>query len=123
MDKFLDPKAESLLLIHMANNLDHIFHALSDPTRRAVVEQLAGGPSSVSDLFEPYDMALPTFMKHIAKLETAGLVRSAKKGRVRTVHIEAAALARLDAWVEQHRALWSNRLDRLAQIAENTPQK
>ena len=101
----------------MDNNLDHFFSALADPTRRAVIERLTAGPASVSDLHAPHDMALPTFMKHLSRLEAAGLVRSEKKGRVRTVHIEAAPLAAAESWIKRQRAVWETRLDRLTQLA------
>lgn len=102
----------------MANNLDPIFAAMADPTRRRVVERLTAGPAPVSELHAPHDMALPTFLKHLKKLEAAGLVRSEKAGRVRTVHIEAAALRAAEDWLSQQRRMWERRLDRLAARAE-----
>ncbi len=102
----------------MDNNLDTFFGALADPTRRAVIERLTKGPAPVSELHAPHDMALPTFLKHITKLESAGLVRSVKKGRVRTVHIEASPLAQAEDWLSRQRKLWEGRLDRLQSIAE-----
>lgn len=104
----------------MDNQLNHVFAALADPTRRAVVERLTQGPAAVSDLFAPYDMALPTFMKHLGKLEQAGLVRSVKRGRVRTIHIEAKPLAMMDDWVKQQRQMWDTRLDTLTRLAETS---
>ncbi|MEL7301965.1 MAG: metalloregulator ArsR/SmtB family transcription factor [Pseudomonadota bacterium] len=101
----------------MANNLDTFFSALSDPTRRAVIERLTEGPAPVTELHAPHDIALPTFMKHLSKLEAAGLVRSEKKGRVRTVHIEAGPLAAAEAWISKQRNLWEGRLDRLERLA------
>ena len=77
----------------MTNHLDQFFSAMSDPTRRAVIERLTRGPAPVSDLHAPHDIALPTFLRHLKVLEASGLVRSEKKGRVRVVHIEAAPLA------------------------------
>lgn len=103
----------------MANQLDTIFAALSDPTRRAVVERLCAKSATVSELHEPHDMALPTFLRHLKVLEDSGLVRSAKKGRVRTVQIEAAPLAQIETWLTQHRARWEGRLNRLAQLAND----
>lgn len=103
----------------MANQLDQIFSAMSDPTRRAVVERLvAGGPGTVSDLHAPHDIALPTFLRHLKVLESAGLVRSEKSGRVRTVHLEAQALTAAEGWIHRQRRLWEGRLDRLALLAE-----
>ena len=86
---------------------------MSDPTRRAVIERLASGPASVSELHAPHDMALPTFMRHLKVLETTGIVRSIKKGRVRTCHIEPAPLSTAERWIAEQRALWEGRLDRL----------
>ncbi|QFT58909.1 Transcriptional repressor SdpR [Sulfitobacter sp. THAF37] len=97
--------------------LDLVFATLSDATRRAVVERLAGGPASVSELAEPHDMALPTFMRHLKVLEDAGLVRSVKKGRVRTCHIEAAPLMEVQGWLAWQRQVWETRLDRLDALA------
>lgn len=101
----------------MTNQLDTFFGALADPTRRAVIERLTAGPAPVSELHAPHDMALPTFMKHLSKLEAAGLVRSEKKGRVRTVHIEAAPLRAAEDWISQQRTIWEGRLDRLERLA------
>ena len=102
----------------MANHLDRFFAAMADPTRRAVIERLARGPAAVSDLHAPHDMALPTFLRHLKVLEGSGLVRSEKKGRVRTVHIEAAPLAEAEDWLKRQRRLWEGRLDRLGALAE-----
>ena len=101
----------------MDNHLDSFFAALADPTRRAVIERLTKGPAPVKTLHAPHDMALPTFMKHLSKLETAGLVRTEKKGRVRMVHIEAAPLATAENWIQQQRRMWEGRLDRLEKLA------
>jgi len=103
----------------MANQLlDTLYHAISDSTRRAVVERLMDGPASVSDLAAPHDIALPTFLKHLKVLEGAGLVRSEKKGRVRTCHIEAGGMRVMEDWLTQQRTMWERRLDRLARMAE-----
>lgn len=102
----------------MDNHLDHFFGALADPTRRAVIERLTEGPAPVSELHAPHDMALPTFLKHLKKLEAAGLVRSEKAGRVRTVHIEAQPLKAAEDWLAKHRRSWESRIDRLAALAE-----
>lgn len=102
----------------MANHLDSIFAAMSDPTRRAVIERLLDGPASVSDLHRPHDMALPSFLKHLGKLESAGLVRSEKTGRTRVLHIEAAPMAVAEDWLARQRKLWEGRLNRLQALAE-----
>lgn len=103
----------------MANQIDQMFSALSDPTRRAVIERLTKGPAPVTELHAPHDIALPTFLRHLRVLEEAGLVRSAKKGRVRTVHIEAEPLAEVEDWLRRQRRIWEARLDRLGALAES----
>jgi DNA-binding transcriptional ArsR family regulator len=95
----------------MVSHLNTFFGALSDPTRRAVLEKLVLGPATVSDLAAPHDMALPTFMRHLGVLEKAGLVRSIKKGRVRTCHLEAAPLLEAQGWLAWQRQIWENCLD------------
>ncbi|SLN61865.1 ArsR/SmtB family transcription factor [Roseisalinus antarcticus] len=103
----------------MASNLDHFFSALADPTRRAVIARLTSGPASVSELHAPHDMALPSFLKHLGKLESAGMVRSLKIGRVRMVHIEAVPMAEAEDWLKTQRRIWEGRLDRLSALAEH----
>ena len=93
--------------------LDTIFHALADPTRRAVVQRLVKGPAPVKELAAPYDMALPSFMKHISVLEEAGLIASKKQGRVRTCTFNPDKLAAAEQWFEQQRAIWASRFDNL----------
>ena len=102
----------------MANQLDSVFSAMADPTRRAVIERLLDGPASVTDLHGPHDMALPSFLNHLGKLEKAGLVRSEKTGRTRILHIEAAPMAAAEDGLAQQRRLWEGRLDRLQALAE-----
>ena len=103
----------------MRHSLDTAFAALSDPTRRAVVERLARGPATVSDLAKPHDIALPTFMRHLKVLEDSGLVRSAKKGRVRTCHVDATLLMELQGWLEWQRRVWEGRMDKLDALADD----
>ncbi len=93
--------------------LDLAFQALADPTRRAMVERLARGPASVSELKAPFLMSLPAVMQHLAVLETSGLVVTQKSGRVRTCRINPAALAEAERWIEGLRLEWERRLDRL----------
>lgn len=107
----------------MTNQMDIFFSALSDPTRRAVIERLVTGPAAVKELHAPHDIALPTFLKHLKVLEASGLVRSEKRGRVRIVHIEAAPLAEAESWLHRQRRMWEGRLDRLAALAEHTEQQ
>ena len=101
----------------MTNQLDSFFGAMSDPTRRAVIERLASGPASVSELHAPHKMALPTFMRHLKVLEETGIVRSIKKGRVRTCHIEPEPLIAAQGWLAWQKEIWENRLDRLDALA------
>ena len=96
--------------------LDGIFQALADPTRRAVLGRLGGGPASVSELARPFDMALPSFMKHIRLLENSGWIRTRKQGRVRKCAIERKPVAAIEAWLSEQRALWEGRTDRLEQF-------
>lgn len=92
-------------------SLDQVFRALADPTRRGVIERLAGGPTPVSELAAPFDMALPSFLQHLGVLESSGLVRSDKEGRVRTVRLEPRALDAAEHWMTSQRRLWKSRLD------------
>lgn len=103
--------------------LDDVFHALSDPTRRAVLARLGRGPASISDLAKPFDMALPSFMKHIRALEGSGLIRSRKEGRVRTCTLETARLAAVESWLSAQRAIWEGRTDRLEQFVTSNRQQ
>ncbi len=93
--------------------LDGVFHALSDPTRRQVVERLGQGPATTSDLARPFDMALPSFTQHLGVLERSGLVMSEKKGRVRTYRLAPQPLEDVGTWLTAQRALWTRRLDQL----------
>ncbi len=94
-------------------NLDSIFHALSDCTRRAVVQQLTGGPASVKTLAEPHAMALPTFLKHLQVLEACDLIVTRKTGRVRTCALQPETAQAAEHWLSTQRGLWERRLDRL----------
>ncbi|NYF59215.1 ArsR/SmtB family transcription factor [Micromonospora purpureochromogenes] len=94
-------------------SLDDVFHALSDPTRRRVVELLGRGPATTSDLARPFEMALPSFTQHLSVLERSGLVTSEKKGRVRTYRLAPRSLELADSWLAAQRALWTRRLDQL----------
>ena len=114
----LDGTGAAVLPSRMANHLDQFFTALGDPTRRAVVERLTRGPAPVSELHAPHDIALPTFLRHLRVLEDAGLLRSEKRGRVRTCHIEATPLHEIETWLDRQRRTWERRLDRLSALAE-----
>ncbi|MEO8674743.1 MAG: metalloregulator ArsR/SmtB family transcription factor [Casimicrobiaceae bacterium] len=100
-------------------SLDQVFHALADPTRRAVVERLCLGPASVSELARPFRMALPSFAQHLDVLEKCGLVRSSKAGRTRTCRLAPRRLAAAERWMEKQRAHWERRLDQLDALLTN----
>lgn len=103
--------------------LDRTFHAIADRTRRSIVERLVRGPASVSDLARPFGMALPTVLQHLAVLEDAGIVSSAKAGRVRTYQLRVDALTPAAAWLAQQRLPAERRLDRLGDHLEKNPTK
>jgi DNA-binding transcriptional ArsR family regulator len=93
--------------------IDQVFRALSDPTRRHVLERLGRSPASVSELAEPFGMALPSFVQHMGVLEECGLVQSHKTGRVRTYQLVPKRLKLAEDWLLRQRALWEKRLDQL----------
>lgn len=102
-------------------NLDRVFQALADPTRRTIIERLIEGPAPVQRLAAPLAMSLPAVMQHLGVLESCGLIRSEKVGRVRTCHIEPAGLRVAEAWLREQRSAWERRLDRLGEVlAEDT---
>jgi DNA-binding transcriptional ArsR family regulator len=98
----------------------HQFAALGDPTRLAIVERLARGPTSVGDLAAPTAMSLPAVLKHLRVLEDAGLVTTVKRGRVRECRLRDDALVAVAAWTARQQALWSTRLDALGTLLEDT---
>jgi DNA-binding transcriptional ArsR family regulator len=100
-------------MLNESPQLDRAFQALADPTRRRMVAQLSRGPASVSELARPLTISLPAVLQHLQMLEASGLVRTEKKGRVRTCRIEPKALSRAESWIAEQRALWEGRLDRL----------
>ncbi|MBL8240594.1 MAG: helix-turn-helix transcriptional regulator [Bryobacterales bacterium] len=93
--------------------IDRVFHALGDPTRRAMVEYLSAGPLPVTRLAEPFPMSLAAVMQHVRILEASGLLKTEKTGRVRTCRVEPAGFAVVDEWVRRRRANWNTRFDRL----------
>lgn len=103
--------------------LDLAYQALADPTRRGMVARLSRGPASVSELARPLPISLPAVLQHLHALEASGLVRSEKKGRVRTCRLEPAALSRAEAWIAEQRTLWEGRLDRLEAYLEEMKEK
>ena len=102
-------------MLNQSPQLDLVFQALADPTRRVMVERLTRGPASVSALAEPLAMSLPAVMQHLRVLEASGLVRSEKVGRVRTCQIEPVGLQSAERWISERRTTWERRLDRLGQ--------
>ncbi|HEV7275877.1 MAG TPA: metalloregulator ArsR/SmtB family transcription factor [Devosiaceae bacterium] len=103
-------------------SLDLAFHALADPTRRAVVMRLATGAESVGSLAQSHKMALPSFLKHVGVLEQAGLIATEKVGRVRTCRLNPSALQGLKSWLSEQEAIWESRTDRLQALVENRDQ-
>jgi DNA-binding transcriptional ArsR family regulator len=102
--------------------IDRVFHALGDPTRRAIVEKLSEGPISVSHLAKPLEITLAAVVQHLQILEKSGLVHTEKIGRVRTCRIEPKGLSIAEKWIEARRSLWEKRLDRLGHLlAEPDP--
>ena len=100
------------------HSLDAAFHALADPTRRAVLSRLAQGPTPVTALAQPFAMGLPAFLKHLRVLEQDGLIITEKTGRVRTCRINAPQLAAAEGWLASQRAHWQASADRLADYVE-----
>lgn len=97
-------------------DIGKIFHALGDPTRRAILDQLVPAPLSVSRLAAPLDITLTAVMQHLQILEESGLVHTEKTGRVRTCRLEPAGFSALEQWIRDHRTTWERRLDRLGDL-------
>lgn len=110
---FLPMVAAMIAAATAPSSVDLVFRALSDPTRRNVLERLSARPASVSELAEPYGMALPSFVEHLKVLEGSGLVRSHKKGRVRTYELSPEPMKLAEDWLGKQRTMWERRLDRL----------
>jgi DNA-binding transcriptional ArsR family regulator len=105
-----------MILSDMAKHdpdLSLLFHALSDPTRRAMLSRLASGPAAVTELAGPSGLRLPTILRHLSVLEAAGLIVTAKDGRVRSCALQPLALDPIRGWLDEQRAIWDARLDRL----------
>jgi DNA-binding transcriptional ArsR family regulator len=102
----------------MLNNaaVDPVFHALAEPTRRAMVERLSVGPMSVSDLARPFHITLAAVVQHLQVLEESGVVRSEKVGRVRTCRLDPQGLRLAERWISERRSLWERRLERLGEL-------
>ena len=99
-------------------NIARVFHALGDPTRRAMLERLSSGPMSVSFLAEPFDMSLAAVVQHLQILQKAGLVKTEKVGRVRSCRVEASGLRAAEQWLRARRPEWDRKLDRLEQLLD-----
>lgn len=113
-----------MILKHMlqhSTQLDAIYHALADAGRRAMIDRLARGPATVSELAEPLDMSLSAVVQHLKVLEASGLVRTAKVGRVRTCQVEPEVLSLAEQWVNERRTQWQRRLDRLGDVLASLP--
>jgi DNA-binding transcriptional ArsR family regulator len=104
---------------NQSTRLDGVFQALADPTRRAVLERLSGGPATTSELARPFRMALPSFSQHLDVLERSGLVRSRKTGRIRTYRLAPRPLKVAKHWLERQREVWNRRLDQLDDYLTN----
>lgn len=107
-------------MLNQSAKLDPVFHALSDSTRRGMINRLTLGPASVSELAQPFNMSLSAVVQHLTVLESSGLVLSEKVGRVRTCRIEPAALRTVEDWVAERREEWERRLDRLGDYLDQT---
>jgi DNA-binding transcriptional ArsR family regulator len=105
-------------MLNESARLDLASQALADPTRRGMLARLSRGPASVSELAKPLPMSLPAVLQHLQLLEASGLVRSEKKGRVRTCSIEPKAMSAAERWIGEQRAIWEGRLDRLENFLE-----
>jgi DNA-binding transcriptional ArsR family regulator len=97
----------------MTPTLDHVLTAISDPTRRAILERLTRGPARVTDVAEPFQMSLAAVSKHVRMLERAGLVQRARRGREHTLTLDARPLRRVVQWTSRYERFWNRRLDRL----------
>jgi len=101
--------------------LDRTFSALADPTRREILGRLSAGPATISQLAQPIGMSLPGLMKHVRVLEGAALVTTVKQGRARECRLGPASLDDAMTWIDDYRAGWERRLDRLAAVVETRP--
>lgn len=105
------------------DRVDRVFHALDDPTRRAIVEKIGEGPISVSQLAEPLHITLAAVVQHLQVLEESGLVYTEKIGRVRTCRIDPRGLSLLEKWIADRKSIWERRFDRLADLLTETEKK
>ena len=108
---------------NQSDDLDRLFQAIGDPTRRAVLEQLSAGPAPVSRLAEPFHMALPSFLQHLKVLENCGLVHSQKKGPIRTYHLSTQILKLDERWLVEQRNAWVRRLNQFDDFLKEMKKK
>jgi DNA-binding transcriptional ArsR family regulator len=117
----LETSATDAIVSQMANNselLDSVFHALADPTRRAVIQRLGKGPATMSELAEPFEMALPSFLKHMRVLEHIGMVSTNKRGRIRTCRLEREQFEKAERWLDDQRVIWASRYGNLDDLLQ-----
>jgi DNA-binding transcriptional ArsR family regulator len=105
------------------DELDRVFTALADPTRRAIVARLASGEATVMELAEPFDMTQPSISKHLKVLERAGLISRSRVAQTRPCHLEPAPLRRIGDWLDAYRSLWEDSFDRLDEFLKSTSRK
>jgi DNA-binding transcriptional ArsR family regulator len=105
-------------MLNQSQQLDNIFHALSDPTRRAVLDRLMRGPASVSELAEPFDTTLAGIVQHVQVLEASGLIATEKVGRTRTCRVSTDIVKLAERWLNERRELWETRFDRLGALLD-----
>ena len=110
-------------MLNQQTDLDSMFQALADPTRRRMVERLSRGPASVSELAVPFAMSLPAIVQHLQVLEHAGLVKTEKIGRTRTCTIDTGSLSLVEKWINDRRIGWEKRLDRLGALLDAEDEK
>lgn len=103
--------------------LNGLFQALADPTRRAILNRLGAGPAAVSELAAPFSMALPSFLKHIRQLESAGWIFTRKDGRTRLCSLSPAAMVATESWLSRQRGIWEARSDRLEHFVTSSGQE
>lgn len=105
-------------MLDQSETLDRAFHALADPTRRALLDQLIRGPATVSDLARPFRSTLASIVQHVQVLEGSGLIVTAKVGRTRTCRVSSEAMASVEHWLSERRQIWEERFDRLGALLE-----
>jgi DNA-binding transcriptional ArsR family regulator len=108
-------------MLNQQTPLDQMFRMLADPTRRAILDRLCRGETSVGDLAKPLDMSLAAVVQHVQALEESGMIRTEKTGRVRTCRIETAALSQVEQWLSERRAMWERHFDLLGTVLAGMP--